>query len=199
MRRLHGIVTGLLALTTLYMLAHARPAPTAPAAPPDDRAAKAVARRLEALERRPVTTRIVEVAVPSRAAEALEPSAPAEARAVAEDEETSESLEDRLAARFDDEDPDAVRSDAAEAELAEAWAALLSETSVLNDVDCRGSLCRVEVHHDSVEGHEALLQALLSGAALGPGPASVQLEADEDGPLTVAFLGRGDAPADLWP
>jgi hypothetical protein len=63
----------------------------------------------------------------------------------------------------------------------------------VRDVDCRTSLCRVELSHDDAEAlRQALPQFALQVAGDLPGMA-VQPFADDEQPVVV-YLSRGDLP-----
>jgi hypothetical protein len=79
-------------------------------------------------------------------------------------------------------------------EARDALADALPDGSWLDHLECRGSLCRVEIRHRSEDGHTALMSALIQGPPRWMGPGSFSRVRDPSGgESTLAYLGRPDS------
>lgn len=117
-----------------------------------------------------------------------------DAAAAAEEPSRAPPVETRLAEAFATEDADPEWSEDASNRAVTVFSAALPAGSSIRDVDCRGSLCRVEIRHGSREAHAALLEALMQTPGFWDGPGSLARTTDESGAeVTLAFLGRPGA------
>jgi hypothetical protein len=79
-------------------------------------------------------------------------------------------------------------------EARDALADALPDGSWLDHLECRGSLCRVEIRHRKEDGHTALMSALMQGPPRWMGPGSFSRVRDPSGgESTLAYLGRPDS------
>jgi hypothetical protein len=112
------------------------------------------------------------------------------------------SLEARLEEAFAAETPGSEWAEAAAHRIVDAFSSALPSGSWIREVDCRGSLCRVEITH-AVEGaHAELLGALTQTPGVWDGPGSISQVTDSIGkPTTLAFLGQPGSdltPGSAW-
>jgi|GEM_PF-5933047 len=79
----------------------------------------------------------------------------------------------------------------APAEAEEALRELLPDGSYLEGLECRGSLCRVEIRHGADAGHADFVQTLMQTRPRWSGPGSYTRVQQADGTeRTLAFLGE---------
>ncbi len=149
---------------------------------------------LDALEKRQMAPVAAVLAPQPASPQKVDKIDPQEVEPVPQPEVEPVPLEVKLEAAFAQESVDAAWAEATSEVMVQQWLPILPPGSRLNDVDCRQSMCRVEIQHNQVEGHEAMMDKVFSGRVFWPGPGSYDLVTSDSGQVsTVAYLGRPDA------
>ncbi len=103
----------------------------------------------------------------------------------------------RLENAYVQEHADPAWAEATADQIVESWTAQLPAGSSIADIECRTTLCRVEVRHEGEAGHAAILDAVVGGTFFWSGAGSFELEQDPGGPpRSVAYLAREGV--DAW-
>ena len=162
--------------------------------PDADGAARAASleQRIEQADRRAETAVLHAAAARAEARQAApaDPPATPDALASGDDEETQVPLEERLDEAFARETRDPSWSATAHDAARAAVANHLPSGSWIRDLDCRGTLCRIQIGHAGAAGHDALIDAVAGSRFAWTGPFAVE-RADDDGSLM--FLGKACA------
>jgi hypothetical protein len=113
--------------------------------------------------------------------------------------EAAPSLDDQkayLQASFSDQAPDADWSRTATKQLHEMFEPLASNDTSLRSVDCRSTLCRVELTHTTEAEYRSFMTTVMSGAMRdwkGPGGGGMLGTEPNGAVTTVLFLAREGA------
>lgn len=121
---------------------------------------------------------------------------PAESEADPEEEAKAHRLEfqDSLEAAFATESYDAGWAHGAEDQAEELVRASLPAGSAVRAVDCRQTLCRVELDHQDVQSHREFVGHFDERTQWG-GPSAILFDETVPGKVaTIAYLGRKDVP-----
>lgn len=103
-------------------------------------------------------------------------------------------LEEKVEQAFVAEDVDPGWAEPASARIVEGTMPILPAGSSLRDVDCRSTVCRVEVQHTTAGSHQGFIQAAVFEQRFWQGPGSFTRVTDENGQeVTLVYLGREDA------
>ena len=107
----------------------------------------------------------------------------------------------RLEHAFEAEAKDPEWASDAELRAEEVLDAIVPTNSQYRGLECRASLCRVEIHHEREDGHGQLASAAMSQKLTWKGPGAMTRHVREHGDVTIAFLGKAEEVGDaesIW-